>query len=79
MDFLKSPILLALVCAYTYYVLGAYEAQQGGSNNGLLWATLSTGVSLLVTGLFKAGWSVLLVAQIGLFLGITIFRALRES
>lgn len=78
MDFLNSPILLAIVSAYTYYVLGAYEAQQGGRHHGILWSALSLGVSLVVAYLFKGGWSVLLVAQIGLFLGIAVFRAMRQ-
>ena len=72
--------MLALVCAYTYYVLGAYEAQQeGGRNHGILWAALSLGVSFVVAHLFKTGWGLLLIAQVGLFLGIAIFRALRHS
>lgn len=79
MDFLKTPILLAVVCAYTYYVLGAYEAQQGGKNNGLLWAVLSVAVSFVVAYLCKAGWGVLLLAQVGLFVGITVVRAMRPS
>lgn len=79
LDFIQSPILLAVVCAYTYYVLGAYEAQQGGNHNGLLWVFLSLLVSLVVLGLFKGGWGVLLIAQAGLFVGIAVFRAVRES
>jgi hypothetical protein len=78
-DFLNTPLMLAVVCAYTYYVLGKYEAEQGGRNNGLLWAGLSVGVSFVVAYLCKGGWGVLLLAQVGLFAGITIFRAMRES
>lgn len=78
LDFIHSPILLAVVCAYTYYVLGAYEAQQGSNHNGLLWAVLSLLVSLAVLGLFKGGWGVLLMAQTALFIGIAVFRAMRE-
>ena len=78
MDFLRSPILLILVCAYTYYVLGAYEAEQGGNNHGVLWAALSLAVSFVVAYLFKAGWGVQLIAQIGLFFGIAVVRALRK-
>jgi|GEM_PF-557214 len=79
LDFLKSPILLMLVCAYTYYVLGAYEAEQGGNHRGVLWAALSLAVSLIVGYLFKGGWGVIVIAQVGLFLGIAIVRALREQ
>jgi uncharacterized membrane protein YjjP (DUF1212 family) len=31
-----------------------------------------------VAYLFKGGWGVVLIAQVGLFLGIAIVRALRE-
>lgn len=79
MDFLKSPVLLVLVCAYIYYVLGAYEAEQGGSNHGVLWAALSLAVSFVVAYLFKGGWGMVLITQIGLFLGIAVVRALRQS
>lgn len=79
LDFFRSPILLAFVCAYTYYVLGAYEAQQGGNNNGLLWAVLSLLVAVVVLGLFKGGGGFLLIAQAALFVGIAVFRVMRES
>jgi len=72
-------MMLAAVCAYTYYVLGAYEAQQGGRNNGVLWAGLSAAVSFAVAYLCKAGWGALLLAQAALFLGITVYRAMRSS
>ena len=71
--------MLALVCAYTYYVLGAYEAQQGSRNHGLRWSALSLAISFVVAYLFKGGWGVLLIMQVFLFFGIAVFRALRES
>jgi len=77
-DFLKSPILLAIVCAYTYYVLGAHEAEQGERHRGMLWAALSAAVSFVAAYLFQWGWGALLAAQVMLFLGIAVFRAIRE-
>jgi hypothetical protein len=71
--------MLAVVSAYTYYVLGAYEAEQGGSHHGILWAALSVAVSFVVAYLLKGGWGVLLLAQASLFLGIAVFRAMRRS
>lgn len=79
MDFLRSPILLAIICAYTYYVLGAQEAQQGGRHHGVLWAGLSLVVSFIVTYLFKGGWGISLLAQAGLFIGIAVVRAMRDG
>jgi hypothetical protein len=79
LDFLNSTILLAVVAAYTYFVLGAYEAEQGGSHHGILWASLSAVVSLVVIYFLKGGWGLLLVTQLSLCLGIAIFRAMRRS
>jgi hypothetical protein len=78
LDFLKSPILLAVVCAHTYYVLGAYEAEQGGRHNGVLWAALSAVVSFVAAYLLKWGWGASLIAQAALFLGIAVVRAMRQ-
>ncbi|MGH8122775.1 MAG: hypothetical protein ACREPT_08365 [Rudaea sp.] len=78
MAILGSPIMLALVCLFTYYAMGAYEARFEGGNQGILWAGLSALVSLLVLSVGKGDWSWLLLAQIGLYLGIAVFRAVRE-
>ncbi|HUA80437.1 MAG TPA: hypothetical protein VL997_08705 [Dyella sp.] len=79
MDFLKSPLVLAVICAYTYYVLGAYEAQQGDRHHGILWASLSLAASFVMAYLFKGGWGALLIMQVLLFFGIAVVRAWRES
>lgn len=78
MDFLNTTIMLAAVSAYTYYVLGAYEAEQGGRHHGLLWASLSAAVSFVVMHLLKGGWGALLAAQVVLFVSIAAFRAMRR-
>jgi hypothetical protein len=78
MDLLRAPILLALVCAFTYYLAGAHEARSTGSNPGPAWALASVVVSALVLVGLRAGWTGVLVAQVVLFLGIGVVRALRE-
>ena len=77
---IDSPLLLALVCAITYYAAGAHEARSSGAANpGPWWALASIVVSALVLVLLKVGWTGLLVAQVVLFLAIGVVRALRES
>lgn len=78
MGLLGSPILLALVCAATFLAAGAHEARSSGSNPGPLWALASVAVSGLVVWLLGLGWVALLVAQVALFLGIGLLRAMRE-
>lgn len=70
--------MLVLVCICTYYAMGAYEARLQGDNHGVLWAGLSAVVSLLVLSVFKGGWWWLLFGQLGLYVGIALFRAVHE-
>jgi hypothetical protein len=79
MGALGSPLVLALVCAFTYLAAGAHEARSGGSNPGPWWALASVAVSALLVGGFGIGWIGLLVAQVVLFFAIGLVRALRES
>jgi hypothetical protein len=79
MDLLQSPLVLALVCALTFYGAGAHEARSGGDNHGLLWAALSALTSTLVLMAFDDSWAALLIAQLALFVGIGVFRAMRET
>jgi hypothetical protein len=74
---LQSAWLLALISAFTFLTAGQLEAQQGGRNNGPLWAGLSITVSGVVIGLLEAGWLSVLIAQAALFIGIGAYR-LRE-
>ena len=77
---IDSPLLLALVCAITYYAAGAHEARgSGAANPGPWWALASIVVSALVLVLLQVGWVGLLVAQVVLFFAIGVVRALRES
>ena len=63
MIFLQPNWIIAFVCAFTFYGMGKAEARGGGANNGVVWG---------------AGWLLVLLGQIGLFIGIGIFRALRD-
>jgi hypothetical protein len=78
MIFLQPNWIIAFVCAFTYFGAGKAEARSGGRDNGLLWAGLSIVVSALLIRLFGAGWFLVLLGQAGLFVGIGIFRAMRD-
>ena len=78
MIFLQANWIIAFVCAFTFYGSGKAEARGGNADNGLLWAALSVAISALLIQAFGAGWLLVLSGQIGLFIGIGIFRALRD-
>ena len=79
MIFLQANWILAFVCAITYFNMGKFEAQhRGGKSPGMLWAGMSIALSALVIQLFAAGWLLVLLTQVGLFVGITVFRMMRE-
>lgn len=78
MGILQAPIVLALVSIALFFGAGVQEAQMGGNNNGFIWALLSALVSACVLLLFKGSWSWLVLAQVALFVGIGVFRALRD-
>jgi hypothetical protein len=77
--FLQPGWILAFVCAYVFYGAGQFEARDGARNNRMLWAGLSIALSAFVIQVFRGGWLLVLLAQAGLFAGIGIFRAVRES
>lgn len=79
MIFLQPSWIVAFVCAYVFYGAGQFEARAGARNNRMVWAGLSIALSALVIQVFHGSWLLILLAQAGLFVGIGIFRALRES
>jgi hypothetical protein len=79
MIFLQTNWILAFVCAVTYYRIGKMEApERGRGDNGMIWAGLSIGISALIIQWLGAGWMLVLLSQIGLFIAITVFRTVRE-
>jgi hypothetical protein len=79
MIFLQTNWILAFVCAITYFNMGKFEARHGGrSDPAIWWALMSIVASALVIQLLSAGWMLVLLAQVGLFIGITIWRSMRE-
>lgn len=79
MIFLQTNWILAFVCAFTFFNAGRFEAQHGArSDPAMWWALMSIIASAIVIQLFGAGWILVLLTQVGLFIGITIYRVLRD-
>ena len=72
---LSIELMLALVCAVTFFRAGRFESDGEAYDYSFLWALMSALLSALVLVVFKAAW---LVRQVGLFLGIGVYRALRD-
>ena len=66
-------ILVIVVCAVFFHRAAEFE-----NESGLFWSGLSVLVSALVVFLFHAGWLGILLGQIGLFIGIGVFRMFRK-
>ena len=71
-------MLIALVSALTFFLMGQYEARDGSRSNGVLWAALSLAVSWLVLSISQGGLFPMLLGQVGLFAGIAVFRVVRD-
>jgi hypothetical protein len=77
MIFLQANWIFAFVCAFVLYGAGKAEAREAGPNAGILWAGLSIAVSALLIRFLGAGWLLVLIGQVALFVSIGIFRAMR--
>ena len=75
---LSIELMLALACAVTFFRAGRFESDGEAYDYIFLWALMSALLSALALVVFKAHWIVLLLCQIGLFLGIGVYRALRD-
>ena len=79
MIFLQPNWIIAFVCAFVFFGAGKQNATIGGGRNlSFLWAGLSIAVSALVIRFFNAGWVLVLVSQALLFVGIGVFRTMRD-
>ena len=78
MIFLQPNWILAFVCAFTLFGAGKAEAKGGGPDHSLQWGALSVATSAVLIKFFDAGWFLVLLGQFGLFIGIGIFRAMRD-
>jgi hypothetical protein len=69
MPFYSFNFVLLLACAVFFYRAGEFER-----TSGLLWAGLSILVSLGIWFLLHGGFFSVLLGQVGLFVGITLYR-----
>ncbi len=69
------PIMYVVVavCAFFFFCAGKFEGA-----SGLAWAALSIGISLVIWRWLHGGMGFLLLGQLGLYIGITVFRARRK-
>lgn len=75
---ISIEVVLAIVCAVTFFRAGRFESTGEAYDYGFFWALMSMLVSALFLLAFHASWFVLLLGQIGLFLGIGVFRAILD-
>jgi hypothetical protein len=66
-------ILMVVMFAVFFYRVAEME-----NESGLLWCGLSVVISLATLFLFHCGWLGIALGQVGLFVGITIFRMVRK-
>lgn len=73
------PIALTVAGMILFWNAAEWEARDGSSNHGVLWALASLLLSVLV--FFVAGWSTgpWLGVQVGLFVGIAAVRVWLED
>ena len=76
---LSLELVLAMVCAFTFFRAGQVESLNEARDFGFPWALISALISALVLVVFNGSWGILLLSQAGLFFGIGIYRALRDS
>lgn len=74
LPFLSFSGLLTIAFAIFFYRAGVFD---GGP--GLLWAVLSVVISVLVWRWLGLGMLGIIFGQIGLFVGIGIFRVIRKT
>lgn len=80
MKFLEASWILGLVSAYTYFMMGRYEAQNSSrANHGPVWALLSILLTVAVIEGLAGGWQAVLVAQVLFFAAITGWRFLFDK
>lgn len=67
------PIMMVIAFAVFYY-----RAAEAEKESNLLWCGLSVLISIATMCLLPWGWLGILLGQVGLFAGITIFRMMRR-
>ena len=74
MPIYSFTFILLVVCAVFFYRAGDFEGA-----SGVAWAGLSILISLTIWLWLHGGILPVLLGQVGLFAGITIYRSLKKS
>jgi len=74
MPFYSIDLVLIVVFAIFFYRAGVFE-----NAPGLLWAALSVVISFLIWQWLRWGLLGIILGQVGLFFGISVFRVIRKS
>ena len=80
MFFYSYEWVLAFVMAYSFFVMGKYEAQEGNKkDHAWFWAFCSLLVSALCIRFVSSHWQVILFSQALLYVLIAVVRVLLEQ
>ncbi len=72
LPFYSFTFLLVLACAVFFYRAGEFE-----QSSGIAWAALSILISVAIWRWLHGGFIPVLLGQVGLFVGITLYRSRR--
>ena len=67
-------IILIIVFAILFYRAGQFD-----DGPALLWTALSVAISFLILFWLKWGLFAMILGQVGLFVGLGVFRVIRKS
>jgi len=73
LPFYSFTFILVLVCAMFFYRAGRFEG-----NSGLAWAGLSVLISVAIWRWLHGGPITVLLGQVALYAGITLYRARKQ-
>ena len=74
LPFYSWNFVLMVVFAIFFYRAGVFE-----NSSAWLWTGLSVAISLVIWQWFHWGLLAMILGQLGLFVGIGVFRVLRKS
>jgi hypothetical protein len=74
LPFYLLTFVLLLACAVFYYRAGEFEG-----SSGITWAALSVLISVTIWRWLHGGFIAVLLGQVGLFVGITLYRSRKKA
>lgn len=74
LPFYSFTFILLLACAVFFYRAGEFEG-----SSGLAWAALSLLISVAIWRWLHGGFIAVLLGQVGLFAGITLYRSRKKA